>query len=267
MGIKKVTSLHGLGLRLLYEQVVDFILPPYSLITGQPIRYGPQKNAIEEDALKPWQNISFLDAPCCDLCGFPFEFDQGEAVLCGQCLVRPPRYDRGRSAIVYNEFSKKLVLDFKHGGRTDGVDFFARQMVRAGRRFLHEMDFLVPVPLHRARLRKRRFNQSALLARQISLLSGLPYECSLLQRVKNTPSQGIQSFAQRKKNVRAAFRICPQNVEKIKGANIVLIDDVLTSGATLEACALTLKKAGASQVNILTLMRVVRTHTPKNTDQ
>ena len=234
---------HGAG------RVVDAVLPPHSLISGLPLTQGEAEL---------WQDLQFLDDPCCDVCGFPFEYDQGARALCARCHARPPRYDHGRSAIVYDAHSKKLVLDFKHGGRTDGLGFFASQLTRAGRRLIETADILVPVPLHKARLRTRRFNQSSLLARALSKKTGVPYNTEILLRRKNTPSQGSQTYLGRKRNVAGAFYIPARQRARVREAKLLLIDDVMTTGATLEACAVTLKRGGAVQVDALTLMRVVR---------
>jgi len=231
------------------RQALSTILPTHSLLTGKPDL---------SDEAELWGALEFIDAPCCDACGYPFEFEVGEGVLCGRCEAKHPAYDRARAAIRYNDESRKIVLDFKHGGRTDGLSFFAAQMSRAGRQILVHADVLIPVPLHSARLRKRRFNQAALLARSISKRAGVPYDTDALLRAKNTPSQGTQSFIGRKRNVAGAFLISRAKKPLIEGSRVVLIDDVQTTGSTLESCARTLKKAGAAQVDALTLMRVVR---------
>lgn len=241
MNIKKVASY--------FNAAVDAVLPPHSLITGRPL---------EPTETEAWTHLKFLDAPCCDLCGYPFDYDQGTGALCGACHARRPRYDKGRSAIAYTEQSRRLVLDFKHGGRTDGLAFFITQMQRAGGDVLARADVMIPVPLHRARLRRRRFNQAALLARGLSKTNAIPYTANALLRRKNTPSQGTQSFLGRRRNVTGAFYVPEKFKLEISGANLLLIDDVLTSGATVEACASVLKRAGAAQVDVLTLMRVVR---------
>ncbi len=234
-------------------QVLDMVLPPHSLITGKVLLKGDHEADTEL-----WQSLKFIDAPCCDACGFPFEFEQGEAALCLRCHAYAPAFDRARSAITYDEVSRKLILDFKHGGRTDGLKFFAAQMVRAGRDILEGADFLIPVPLHRARLRMRRFNQAALLARAIAQQIDIPYQTEILVRGKNTPTQGGQSFLGRRRNVSGAFNVRAGRQANIKDRHVVLIDDVYTTGATLTACAKTMKRAGAARVDALTLMRVVR---------
>ena len=235
------------------ENALDTILPPHSLITGQVLTKAGQKTDTEL-----WQHLKFIDDPCCDACGFPFEFEQGIDALCLRCHAHKPAFDRARAAITYDENSRKLILDFKHGGRTDGIKFFAAQMHRAGKDLFAGADILIPVPLHKSRLRQRRFNQAALLARALSRLSGIPYETETLLRKKNTPSQGGQTFLGRRRNVSGAFMIPPKYKPQIEGKRIALIDDVYTTGSTLTACARTLKRANAAGVDALTLMRVVR---------
>ena len=197
--------------------------------------------------------LRLLDAPCCARCGFPFEFGlAGAEVECGACSARPPRYHRARAALAYDEASKPLILAFKHGGTCVNLDMFALQMVRAGRELLAEADAVVAVPLHGSRLRRRTFNQAALLARRVSRYSGVPL-LDALDRVRKTDSQGRKSRRGRRLNVRGAFRARGKVPE-----HVVLVDDVMTTGATAEACALTLQRAGARRVDCLMLARVVR---------
>ena len=236
-----------------FSRVLDTILPPHSLITGKVLA-----SAGREADTELWQTLKFIDDPCCRACGFPFEFEQGEEALCIRCHAHTPNFDHARAAITYDDNSRKLILDFKHGGRTDGVKFFAAQMLRAGRKILEDTDMLIPVPLHQTRLRSRRFNQAALLARAISQLNDIPYQTEILMRNKNTPSQGGQTFLGRKRNVSGAFGVRTHQTNLLKGKHVVLIDDVYTTGSTLSACAKTLKRAGASRVDALTFMRVVR---------
>lgn len=242
--------LHRLG-----QSVVDIVLPQQAL-------FRPQRGFAGAEQAQSWADVHFLDEPCCYACGFPFDFqsvspaESALADVCGRCAARPPAYNRARAAFVYNDASRALVLRFKHGGDTEGVTMFAVQMQRAGRRLLTTADKLVPVPLHTRRLVKRRFNQSALLARAISKNTAIALETDTLLRHRHTPSQGGQSFVGRKRNVSGAFKV--KDPERIKGQHVVLIDDVMTTGATLESCARTLKRAGASHVDALVLSRVVK---------
>ncbi len=208
----------------------------------------------EED----WTDVTFLDEPCCFICGYPFEFDSGAGTICAYCTANPPRFDHCRSAVTYDAASRAAILAFKHGGRMQNLDRFARQLRRAGRIYWDQADYLVPVPLHPKRLLKRKFNQAALLARALSEYVDAAYDPDILYRHKNTASQGLQTPKGRFRNVRNAFSLRDNAAAIIDGKTIVIIDDVYTTGATLGACASALKKAGAAQVFTLTLSRVVR---------
>ena len=234
-------------------RAIDIVLPPQSLITG-----SLETGGIEGDI---WAKVKFLDEPCCDCCGFPFEFDEGDKALCGRCIIKRPAYDMARAGFEYDEVSRALVLGFKHGGRTEGLHMFAGHMRRSGRKCLEGADYIVPVPLHVSRRIKRRYNQSALLARALAKISDPIFDPDILWRHRATATQGGRSASNRRRNVQGAFKVRDAAKERVKGAKIVLIDDVMTTGATLEACARTLKRAGAAQVSALTLARVVKAAT------
>lgn len=228
--------------------LIDLILPPQSLLTGDLL-----DGKIEGDL---WGNITFLDEPCCYACGLPFEYDVGPESLCGDCSTKHPAYNRARAAFIYDDNSRKLVLSFKHGGRTEGLYMFIQHMRRAGRSFWTDADYIIPVPLHSSRLIKRRFNQSALLAKSIAKHVGVEFAADILFRTRATESQGGKSPKGRARNVRGAFAVKAQ--QRIKDKHIVLIDDVMTTGATLQSCARTLKRAGASHIDVVTLARTIR---------
>jgi len=223
---KNKPSIISQRLRPIGQHVVDIILPP------QPL-FRPQRGYPNLGAAESWADVHFLDEPCCEFCGFPFDFNMpgfanAPLASCGRCAAKKPAYDRARAAFVYNDASRSLVLRFKHGGETEGVKMFAAQMLRAGRKLIAEADIIIPVPLHRRRLAKRRFNQSALLARAISKQSGVPFDSHSLLRKRHTPSQGGQSYVGRRRNVSGAFRVSPQ--ANLKGLSVLLIDDVMTTG-------------------------------------
>ena len=216
----------------------------------------PQDPFKEEDT--DWQSVQFLAEPSCTTCGFPFEYNVGEKALCAGCLTRPPKYTQARSALIYDDASRPLILSFKHGGKTDNLARFAAQLRRVGHDMLETADYIVPVPLHKSRRLKRRYNQSVLLARALAKITTVPFDSDILRRVKPTPSQGGQSAAGRRRNVKGAFAVPIHRKERLKGSHIILIDDVMTTGATVEACASVLLRSGAKRVDVLCLARVIR---------
>ena len=238
-------------------KLLDIVLPP------QPL-FRPQRGELQAGTARNWADVRFLDEPCCVSCGFPFDFDTpnlrgANTATCGRCAAKTPAYDHVRAAFAYDDASRSLVLRFKHGGETEGVAMFAKQMARAGRRLFDGADIVMPVPLHSRRLLKRRFNQSALLARAVSKNIALPLDTESLFRRRHTPTQGGQTFLGRKRNVSGAFGV--RSGANLKGKHIILIDDVMTTGATLESCARTLKRAGVSRVDAIVLARVVKAAT------
>jgi ComF family protein len=234
-------------------RVLDLVLPPRCLACGAAVE---SQGRLCADC---WRSLSFLGAPQCRLCGYPLPHAQPEAPLCGRCAVEPPAYDRARAALRYDEGARGLILAFKHADRTDTAPAFGRWLARAGAELLAEADLIVPVPLHRWRLLKRGYNQAAVLAQALARETGLPLIPDLLQRHRATPSQQTLSARARLANVTAgAFRPHPWHRRRAAGRRVVLVDDVLTTGATVGACARVLRQMGAVQVDVLTLSRVVR---------
>ncbi len=158
----------------------------------------------------------------------------------------------------YDEASRGLVLGFKHADRTDGAPAYGAWLARAGAELIAEADLIAPVPLHWMRLFARRYNQAALLARALARRAGRPVAADLLLRRRHTPSQGRLSPAQRRRNVAGAFAVKPSRRPLLEGRRVLLVDDVLTTGATASACARTLRRDGARAVDVLVLARVVR---------
>ncbi len=192
----------------------------------------------------------------CAACGAPFEVDRGPDARCGGCLDTPPRYAAARAAMVYGGPARTILLGFKHGDRQHLAKVMAPQLIRAGGDWLGPQTLLIPVPLHRWRLWKRGFNQAALLAQAAGRRSGARVAVDALVRLRATTTSRGMGRRQRAANVRAAFRVA--HPDQVRDQDIVLIDDVLTTGATAEACTRILLRAGARRVRVLTWARVVR---------
>ncbi len=238
---------------------LDVVLPPRCLACGDMVA---ESGALCGDC---WSDLTFLGDPCCLQCGYPFELDFGEPVRCGACLAKPPAYDRARAAFAYEDPIRSMVISLKHADRTDLVPGLARWLTRAAGPLIDDADLVTPVPLHPKRLRQRRFNQAAMLAQALSRSSGVPYASMLIRRRRDTRSQGHLSPEARRRNVEHAFRI--DEPDKVAGRRILLVDDVLTTGATLEACATNLKRAGAARVDAVTLARVIRPTAVSSSDE
>jgi ComF family protein len=204
-----------------------------------------------------WGDVTFIDGPVCACCGSPFEVDLGPETLCAGCLADPPQFDAARAMCRYDDGSRRFILGLKHGDRVDAARPLALWLTRAAAPFLDDVDVIAPVPLHRWRLLRRRFNQAAELARALRLETGRPVAADLLHRVRATQSQGGLNRSGRARNVKGAFRVNPRHVQDIRGCTVLLVDDVLTTGATVNACAKALKQAGAAAVHVVTLARVV----------
>jgi ComF family protein len=237
-------------IRRIASGLAGLIWPQRSLITGREVA-GP-------GALEPglWAKLSFVSPPVCERCGSPFEIAVDAGQVCGACIARPPAYDRARAALIYGDVSRDLVLALKYQGRRDGLGLLARWMSNAGPDLLADADLIIPVPLHYFRLVRRGFNQSVWLAAELSRSSGAPMAVDALKRVRATPIQGGLSAEGRRRNVQGAFRLRASRKKLVAGRKILLVDDVLTTGATAEACSRVLRRAGARCVDVLTLARV-----------
>jgi ComF family protein len=242
----------GPRVRSAIRRAADGLFPPHSFDTASDAG-RPQTTGFTPEA---WSRVVFLEAPVCDGCGLPFEYDQGKGALCAGCQARPFAFARARAACLYDETSKDLVLKYKHGDRTEFAALFARWIERSAADLIAEADAVAPVPLHPLRLLKRRYNQAAELARPIARRAGVEYLPDVLIRAKRTDSQGGKSGAGRRRNVQGAFAVPETKARRVKGRRVLLIDDVLTTGATLNACAKVLLKAGARAVDVAVVARV-----------
>ena len=207
-----------------------------------------------------WSKLSFIAQPYCPRLGIPFVYDPGPGMLSMEAIADPPAYQRARAAVRYDDVARTLVHALKYQDRTDLAPAMGRWMARAGHDLLKEADALIPVPLHWRRGWSRRYNQSGALARAIERQSGVKVTSEALRRVRPTEQQIGLSRSQRATNVQGAFKVAADRTAEIHGRRIVLIDDVLTSGATVDACARALLRAKAAQVDVLVFARVVDTY-------
>ncbi|MBL8903558.1 MAG: ComF family protein [Rhizobiales bacterium] len=238
------------------RQVIDFLAPPKCLVCH---------DAVLEPAslcLSCWANLKLIDAPVCNVLGIPFAYDQGEGAISPAALAEPPTWDRARAAVAYDEASRRIVHALKYRDTMEAGLLMARLMARAGQPLIGEADVIIPVPLHRFRLWGRRFNQAAFLSQQISRQFGKAYRSDVLKRNRATRSQVGLSSDERRKNVAKVFQVMPEAVGHIAGRRVLLVDDVLTTGATAGSCAAVMKKSGAAHVDVLTFALVLEPKRP-----
>jgi ComF family protein len=208
-----------------------------------------------------WGKLSFISRPYCERTGAPFSHDPdrvfGDGWLSAEALADPPAYDRARAAVTFDDVARGLVHKLKYADRLDLAAPMARLMLQAGTDLMGSAEIIVPVPLHPIRLWRRKFNQAALLARHVAAATALPVEAGALVRRRRTPSQTALGRNARRANVAGAFAVPHGAAHRIEGRRVLLVDDVYTTGATLDACAQVLRRAGAAGVDALTFARVV----------
>ncbi len=238
------------ALRSVAAVVADLVVPPLCLACHRPVS--------SHDAIcaRCWSDIDFIRAPLCDRLGIPLPFDIGGTMISAAAAADPPDYERARAVARFDGVMRELVHDFKFRDRHDARRLFGRWLAEAGAALLADADIVVPVPLSRARLATRRFNQAAMLAQEVARLTRRRYEPLALQRIKRTQSQVGLSRQQRRDNVAGAFAVAEAAKPDLAGAKVVLLDDVITTGATARACARVLKRAGAARVDVLALAMV-----------
>src|SRR5215471_7997010 len=243
------------ALRASFRLVVDVALPQLCPTCREPVHGAGLCPAC-------WSKLSFIAPPYCERLGIPFPFGGGPGLLSMEAIADPPAYNRARAAVRYDDIAGKLVHALKYGYRLDLAPAMGRWMARAGRELLADSDAIVPVPLHWRRQWTRRFNQSALLAEIIAKASGRMVAHGALKRVKATPQQVGLDKSERAHNVQGAFRVPAHGKAEVAGRKLVLVDDVLTSGATVDACSRALLRAGAASVDVLVFARVVAARRP-----
>jgi len=241
------------GFRYAAKLALDIALPTLCVACREPVDG-------EGVCAACWAKLSFIEPPYCPRLGIPFVYDPGPELLSMEAIANPPAYARARAAVRYDDVARSLVHALKYQDRTDLAPTMGRWMARAGRGLLKDADVLIPVPLHWRRGWSRRYNQSGALARVIERHSGVRLATEALRRVRRTEQQIGLSRAQRASNVQGAFKVAPERNGDVAGRRIILIDDVLTSGATIDACARALLRAKAASVDVLVFARVVDGH-------
>ncbi len=239
--------------------IINLILPPVCVACRTPVQSsGGGFNRQGAVCGACFKSLNFIAAPACDTCATPFaeDHDPVTSPRCAECRRFRPRWSRGRAALLYDTGCKRLILSFKHGDRSDLAPTLAGWMANAGADVVREAEAIIPVPLHRWRLFARRYNQAALLAHALARLGNRPCWPDALIRTRATPQQGAFGWRGRRRNVAGAFQARPGL--PIEGRRVLLVDDVMTTGATLSACALALYDEGAAAVDVLVLARVNR---------
>lgn len=234
------------------QAALHLLYPPQCLSCG---------GLVESDfALCPdcWRDTPFITGLVCDSCGTPLPGEDDATVHCDDCLTLARPWDQGRAALVYRDSARNLTLALKHGDRTDLAQAAARWLYRAAQPILRPGMIVAPIPLHWFRLFRRRYNQSALLSAALAKAADLPHIPDLLIRPRRTPTQDGRDRDARFRNVTGAIRAHPRHAPRLKGAEVLLIDDVMTSGATLAAATEACLAAGARRVSIAVLARVAK---------
>lgn len=236
-----------------FTHILDIVTPPLCLHCHKPMA--------THDALCAacWSKIDFIRQPHCDRLGIPLPYDAGAGTVSAKAMAEPPVYRRARAVARFDGVMRELIHDLKFRDRHDARNLFGRWLAEAGRDLIDEADVLVPVPLHRWKLLRRRFNQAAILSAELARLTGRPSAPLALQRTRSTHRQIGLTLTQRRQNVKGAFAVPQRHLPEIAGRRVLLIDDVITTGATVSAATIALQAAGAATVDVLALALVTDT--------
>lgn len=232
------------------RRCADFLVPPACVACRQPLA---SHNALCPDC---WLQVDFIRPPLCDRLGIPLPYGLETPMISARAAADPPVYNRARAVASHGGVMRELAHRLKYGDQQHVAPLLGRLLQDAGREMLGDCQLLIPIPLSRARLWRRGFNQAAVLANTLHRRSGVPYDPMLLERRRDTPSQVGMTREQRKDNMRGAFAIADGRSSEVADRNVLLIDDVITTGATIEAAARVLRRAGAARIDALSLTLV-----------
>lgn len=234
-----------------FTKTLDFIFPPQCLICRNRV------DAHGTLCIICWKDVHFITEPYCACCGLPFDFDIGKHAMCGDCIQERPSFSRARAAFKYDDASSKLVTALKYNDQLHLATIYGSWLAKAGQELIVSSDIIIPVPLHWKRFASRRYNQASLLAYALARHCNLRVLPDALKRIKPTQPQTGLTRKERQKNVHGAFEVNAKYSQAIQGKSLLLIDDVMTTSATLQQCARILLKNSAATVNVLTLARKI----------
>ena len=230
------------------DYLLNLLFPAKCIICDNHI----QKSGVCNEC---WGKFTFITKPYCAICSHPFAYENDEDMVCGHCLMHKPAYDKAISILKYDDFCKKLVHRFKYQDQLHILDYLTSLMMNMGKGVIEQADIIIPVSMHKYKLLKRGYNQAALLAMNIAKKSNITYLPELMHRTKNIQSQADLTKKQRAQNIKNSFALNPKLKNKISGKRILLIDDVITTGATIAECCKVIKSAKPSKILVLTLAK------------
>lgn len=241
---------HHKTIKKFFNLIIKTVFPRTCFICNQIISEG---YFCAED----WSKIHFLQKPACNICFQPFKFATNDQMLCASCIKKPPIYNKAISVIKYDQSSKKLITKFKYGDQTYISKYFSSLMYKNAHDIIYDIDFITPVPLSKLKMIRRKFNQSALIAQNFAKISNKKIIFDLLIKTRNTKAQAQLNKKLRSKNIFGSFSCNEKYRQMIFNKNILLIDDVITTGSTINACSKILKQFGVNKIYVLTLAKTV----------
>jgi ComF family protein len=238
-------------LKPVLNHLLDIIYPPRCISCGDNVHENGSICA------KCWSDINFITNPQCNICGFPFDFEVSADALCSGCIKTKPSFSKARAVFIYDDASYNMIKSLKYHDKTENCAAYARWMSRVGSEMINDTDIIIPVPIHFSKLILRKYNQAALLAHGLAKTSNKKILSNAIIRKKNTKSQAEFSYKERFNNIKGAFKINSEYLDALKNKNRLLIDDVITTGATVEECTKMLLRAKVAKVEVLTLAKTL----------